>query len=140
MLILFICILAVSLLYIMQTCIGIQSGVVRPCSIKKIEKQFPKTMRLFKHIQDMQYELFAHKQHDYGSQNISVGTRLDSEEEVQLSLYGLWFRMHDKIQRAKNLIMRKESAVDGEPLEDSFLDLSNYGIMSVLVSLKIWGK
>ena len=48
--------------------------------------------------------------------------------------------MHDKIQRAKNLIMRKASAVDGEPLEDSFLDLSNYGIMSVLVSLKIWGK
>jgi hypothetical protein len=108
--------------------------------IKKIEKEYPLMTKRFKEIQREQYELFCHKQHDYGSQNISVGTRLETEEEVQLSLYGLWFRMHDKIQRAKNLIMRKESAVDGEPLEDSFLDLSNYGIMSVLVSLKIWGK
>ena len=108
--------------------------------IKKIEKEYPLMTKRFKEIQREQYELFCHKQHDYGSQNISVGTRLETEEEVQLSLYGLWFRMHDKIQRAKNLIMRKESAVDGEPLEDSFLDLYNYGIMSVLVSLKIWGK
>ena len=108
--------------------------------IKKIEKEYPLMTKRFKEIQREQYELFCHKQHDYGSQNISVGTRLETEEEVQLSLYGLWFRMHDKIQRAKNLIMRKASAVDGEPLEDSFLDLSNYGIMSVLVSLKIWCK
>jgi|TARA_R110000824_G_scaffold45302_1_gene131120 hypothetical protein len=108
--------------------------------IKKIEKEYPLMTKKFKEIQIEQYELFCHKQHDYGSQNISVGTKLETAEEVQLSLTGLWFRMHDKIQRAKNLIMKKTNAVDGEPLEDSFLDLSNYGIMSVLVSLKIWGK
>ena len=49
--------------------------------------------------------------------------------------------MNDKIQRAKNLLMRKEGpAVEGEPLEDAFLDLSNYGIMATLVKEGVWGK
>jgi len=48
--------------------------------------------------------------------------------------------MHDKIQRAKNLIMQNDPAVKDEPLEDAFLDMSNYGIMATLVKEKIWGK
>ena len=41
--------------------------------------------------------------------------------------------MNDKIQRIKNLLMgNRESAVD-EPLEDAFLDMSNYGIMATIV-------
>jgi|TARA_R100001463_G_scaffold11442_1_gene32140 hypothetical protein len=108
--------------------------------IKKMEAEYPKMTKRFKEIQHEQYMLFLKKQHDYGSHNISVGTKLETDEEVKLSLTGLWFRMHDKIQRAKNLIMRENNEVDDEPLEDSFLDLSNYGIMSVLVSEKIWGK
>jgi len=49
--------------------------------------------------------------------------------------------MNDKIERAKNLIMRKgSSAVEDEPLEDAFLDLSNYGIMATLVKEQIWGR
>lgn len=109
--------------------------------IKKIEEEYPDMTKRFQELQAEQYILFCRKQHDYGSGNISVGTNLETDEEVKLSLFGLWFRMNDKIQRAKNLLMREEGpAVEGEPLEDAFLDLSNYGIMATLVKEGVWGK
>jgi len=109
--------------------------------INGIESQYPKMTKRFKQIQQEQYALFCHKQHDYGSLNISVGTRLETEDEVKLSLLGIWFRMNDKIMRAKNLLMRSDApAVEGEPLEDAFLDLSNYGIMATMVKEGVWGK
>ena len=108
--------------------------------IEKIEKEYPDMTKRFQELQAEQYTLFCRKQYDYGSLNISVGTRLETDDEVKLSLMGIWFRMNDKIQRAKNLIMRDKSAVEGEPLEDAFLDLSNYGIMATLVKEGMWGK
>jgi len=85
--------------------------------------------------------LFLHKQHDYGPGNISVGTQLQTKEEVKLSLTGLWFRMNDKLQRVKTLLMNnRENAVKDEPLEDAFLDVSNYGIMATIVKNGKWGK
>ena len=94
----------------------------------------------FKRLQREQYELFCRKQHDYGPGNISVGTQLQTTDEVKLSLTGLWFRVNDKVQRIKNLLMgNRESAVD-EPLEDAFLAMSNYGIMATIVKNGKWGK
>ena len=85
--------------------------------------------------------MFLHKQHDYGPGNISVGSTLETEEDVKLSLTGLWFRMNDKIQRLKTLLMSgKESAVANEPMTDAFLDVSNYGIMATIVKNGKWGK
>ena len=78
---------------------------------------------------------------DYGPGNISVGTQLQTPEEIQLSLTGLWFRMNDKIQRLKNLLMSgRNNAVENEPMEDAFLDVSNYGIMATIVKNGKWGK
>ena len=55
---------------------------------------------------DLQLQKFScHKQHDYGPGNISVGTMLQTPDEIKLSLTGLWFRMNDKIQRLKTLLM-----------------------------------
>ena len=108
--------------------------------IEQMEKEWPEMTKEFKDIQRQQYELFLHKQHDYGPGNISVGTQLQTPEEVKLSLTGLWFRMNDKIQRLKNMLMSKrESAVD-EPMEDAYLDVSNYGIMATIVGRGKWGK
>ena len=105
-----------------------------------IERSYPETIKEFKRLQKEQYELFCRKQHDYGPGNISVGTQLQTAEEVKLSLTGLWFRMNDKIQRLKTLLMTgRESAVD-EPLEDAYLDVSNYGIMATIVKNGKWGK
>ena len=109
--------------------------------VEQMEKEWPKMTKEFKRLQREQYELFCRKQHDYGPGNISVGTQLQTKEEIHLSLTGLWFRMNDKIQRLKNLLMNKrQSAVEGEPMEDAYLDVSNYGIMAVIVSRGKWGK
>ena len=109
-------------------------------TIEQLETDYPTMTSEFRRIQKEQYELFCRKQYDYGPGNISVGTQLQTAEEVKLSLTGLWFRMNDKIQRLKNLLMsNRKSAID-EPIDDAFLDLSNYGIMAMVVKNGKWGK
>ena len=108
--------------------------------VTMMEKEWPQMTAEFRKLQREQYELFLKKQHDYGPGNISVGTQLQTPEETHLALTGLWFRMNDKIQRLKNMLMSKrESAVD-EPMEDAYLDVSNYGIMATIVKNGKWGK
>ena len=109
--------------------------------VEQMEEEWPEMTNEFKKIQREQYQLFLFKQHDYGPGNISVGTQLVTKEEVHLSLTGLWFRMNDKIQRLKTLLMGgRKNAVEGEPIEDAFLDVSNYGIMATIVKNGKWGK
>jgi len=109
--------------------------------ITQMEKEWPKMTTEFKKLQREQYELFCHKQHDYGPGNISVGSSLLTEEDIKLSLTGLWFRMNDKIQRLKTLLMsNRTNAVQDEPMEDAYLDVSNYGIMATIVKNGKWGK
>ena len=109
--------------------------------VEQMELEWPEMTTEFKKIQREQYDLFLHKQHDYGPGNISVGTQLQTEAEVKLSLQGLFFRMNDKIQRIKTLLLNGgKQAVKDEPLEDAYLDVSNYGIMATVVSRGKWGK
>ena len=109
--------------------------------VTMMEQEWPQMTAEFRRLQREQYELFLHKQHDYGPGNISVGSQLITPEEVKLSLTGLWFRMNDKIQRLKTLLMSgKNNAVEGEPIEDAYLDVSNYGIMATIVKNGKWGK
>ena len=118
-----------------------KSGIKEESVIEQMEREWPEMTQEFKKIQREQYELFLHKQHDYGPGNISVGTQLQTPEEVHLSLTGLWFRMNDKIQRLKNLLMSgRQNAVEGETVEDAYLDVSNYGIMATIVGRDKWGK
>ena len=109
--------------------------------VEQMEQEWPEMTKEFRRLQKEQYELFLKKQHDYGPGNISVGTQLQTEEEVHLALTGLWFRMNDKIQRLKTLLMSgRDNAVQGEPMEDAYLDVSNYGIMATIVKNGKWGK
>ena len=109
--------------------------------VTQMEQEWPEMTSDFKKLQREQYVLFCNKQHDYGPGNISVGTQLQTPEEIKLSLTGLWFRMNDKLQRVKTLLLGdKQSAVKDEPLEDAYLDVSNYGIMATIVGRGKWGK
>ena len=109
--------------------------------VQQMEEEWPQMTAEFRRLQREQYELFLHKQHDYGPGNISVGTQLQTPDEIHLSLTGLWFRMNDKIQRLKTLLMgNRGNAVEGEPMEDAYLDVSNYGIMATIVKNGKWGK
>ena len=99
--------------------------------VSQMEQEWPEMTTEFKKLQREQYELFCHKQHDYGPGNISVGSPLLTEEDVKLSLTGLWFRMNDKIQRLKTLLMSNRV---------NAVDVSNYGIMATIVKNGKWGK
>ena len=107
--------------------------------VKQMELEWPEMTKEFKRLQHEQYVLFLHKQHDYGPGNISVGSQLTTPEEIKLSLTGLWFRMNDKIQRLKELVLlSREAKVTTESVKDTFQDLSIYGIIAQIVKNKQW--
>ena len=122
-----------------KTKVEYTNGKIHPV-VDQMEEEWPEMTTEFKRLQKEQYELFCRKQHDYGPGNISVGTTLQTDEEIHLSLTGLWFRMNDKIQRLKTLLLSGRETAVGEPLEDAYLDVSNYGIMATIVKNGKWGK
>ena len=106
-----------------------------------MEESYPEMTEEFKKIQREQYELFLHKQFDYGPQNIAVGQELKNDEEKRLSLMGIWFRINDKVERIKTLIMRgDDGSLKDEGLVDSYSDISNYGVMAQVVARGKWAK
>tara|TARA_S200002703_G_scaffold32661_1_gene28466 strand:+ start:1770 stop:2138 length:369 start_codon:yes stop_codon:yes gene_type:complete len=110
-------------------------------TVGDFEKMYPELAKEFKVIQKEQYELFAGKMLDYGLGNIALGSTLEEEEDVQLSLTGIWLRCNDKINRLKNMLKRKgKNYVSDEPMIDSFIDISNYGIIAQLVMRSKWKK
>ena len=108
-------------------------------AIKDFEKLYPELAEAFREIQQEQYTLFASKMMDYGLNNISLGSDLSEKEDVDFSMMGIWLRCNDKINRLKNLLKRKgDYYVQNEPMIDSFIDLSNYGIIAQLVIRGLW--
>jgi hypothetical protein len=111
-----------------------------PALIKEVEDLYPEMTDEFKRIMFTQYELFCKKQFNYGPSNISVGTALENEDDIKLSLTGLWFRMNDKIQRLKQLVVLNKKDSVGESIDDTFMDLSVYGIIAQIVKSGKWAK
>ena len=66
-----------------------------------MEKEWPVMTAEFRRLQREQYELFLKKQHDYGPGNISVGTMLQTEEEIQLSENETRILIDDTIEMSK---------------------------------------
>lgn len=75
-------------------------------------------------------DLLLSKHRDYGPKNIS--------DSPGGPLNGLRVRMHDKTARINNLIDNAHKKPHHEPLEDSFKDLANYGIIALLVLRGKW--
>ena len=90
----------------------------------------------YKRIMMHQYIMFCKKHWNYGCGNINVGTNLETSSDVKLALTGLWFRMNDKIQRLKQLVIMGEPDTVGESIDDTFQDLSVYGIIAQIVKEK----
>lgn len=108
-------------------------------TIQDFERLYPELAEEFKAVQQEQYELFAAKMMDYGLSNISLGSDLSTREDRDLSLTGIWLRCNDKINRLKNMLKRKgKNYVQGEAMIDSFIDISNYGIIAMLVLRGKW--
>ena len=111
-----------------------------PKIVEQMEKEWPEMTSEFKRIMFTQYELFCLKQSNYGPDNISVGSKLETKDEVRVSLTGLWFRMNDKVQRLKQLVVLGKQDNIGEAIEDTFQDLSVYGIIAQIVKNGKWAK
>jgi len=104
-----------------------------------LERDYPAIAEGYKTIQEEQYVLFARKHLDYGMSNISAGTQLANEQEIQFALTGLWYRLSDKINSWKNLLITKRE-VSNEALTDTYQDITNYGIIAQLVERGWWKK
>ena len=108
--------------------------------IKEIEDMYPEMTKEFKKIMREQYETFCVKQSNYGPDNIALGKDLSKENDRKLSQMGLFFRMNDKIQRMKQLVVIGAQDNVGEAIEDTYKDLSVYAIIAQLVKSGKWGK
>ena len=107
--------------------------------IETLEREYPTIANGYKTIHQEQYVLFAKKHLDYGMSNVSAGTQLANAEETQFALTGLWYRLSDKINRWKNLLITNRE-VSNEALTDTYQDITNYGIIAQLVERGMWKK
>ena len=123
-----------------------ESRKVPPCAghdfeiLHIFEEEYPELSKEFKKITDEMYETFARKHMDYGLQNISLGGDLTQSNDKKFSLTGLAIRLTDKVSRLRNLLVNGKSFVKGEGMEDTFLDVANYGIIGLLVGRDKWKK
>jgi hypothetical protein len=110
--------------------------------IKKVKEDLPITVENFEKVTNTLFSIFLAKQAMYGPDNISLGGDMTDEKDRKMALLGVWFRMNDKIQRIQNILKKdfNDDEVEFEPLEDSYIDLANYAIISLLVKREIWGK
>ena len=108
-----------------------------PTAKEILRDEYPTIYNAYKEIIDEQFELFAKKHLDYGMHNVSAGTNLDTNDEVEFAMTGLWYRLSDKINRWKNMIISGRKA-QNETLIDTFQDVTNYGIIAQLVKKGMW--
>jgi len=105
------------------------SGISDQSAKDILKSEYPTIYNAYKEIADEQFELFAKKHLDYGMGNVSAGTQLVNQEETEFAMTGLWYRLSDKINRWKNMILTDRKA-QNETLIDTFQDITNYGIIS----------
>ena len=106
-------------------------------AIEILRDEYPTIYNAYKEVVDEQFELFAKKHLDYGMHNVSAGTNLDTPDEIEFAMTGLWYRLSDKINRWKNMIISGRKA-QNETLIDTFQDVTNYGIIAQLVQRGLW--
>lgn len=108
--------------------------------VEVFETEYPELSEEYKRIGNEMYEMFAAKHMDYGLNNIALGGDLTDEKDKKFSLTGLCIRLTDKISRLKNLLANGKNFVKGEGMEDTFIDIANYGIIGLLVGRDKWKK
>jgi len=109
--------------------------------VELFETEYPELSEEYKKIGMEMYTMFAAKNMDYGLNNIALGGDiLHDDNDKKFSLTGLAIRLTDKISRLKNLLLNGRAFVQGEGMEDTFMDIANYGIIGLLVGRNKWKK
>ena len=115
-------------------------GITVSLAVETFENEYPELSEEYKRISEEMYEMFARKHMDYGLNNIALGGDLTNDEDKKFSLTGLAIRLTDKISRLKNLLINGKNYVKGEGMEDTFIDIANYGLIGLLVGRDKWIK
>jgi hypothetical protein len=106
--------------------------------VKKMEQNNPEMCAEFKKILQQQYELFCMKMNDYGKGNIMLGGDIENINDRKYALMGTTIRLNDKTNRLINLVLKKQDNAVSETIEDTFQDIINYGIISLIVNRGKW--
>jgi hypothetical protein len=83
------------------------------------------------HVYAEALEVLIKKQIDYGPKNIS--------NAPGGPMMGLAVRLHDKISRLANLL-ENNIEPNNESIEDTFLDIANYGMIGLMITQNKWPK
>jgi len=106
---------------------------------RRFNERFPELGVEFKKIQAEQYALYQKKMLAYGKSNITLGSSMETEKEREFSLLGVSIRLHDKLSRLKNLLINKnDNFVEDESIEDTIIDIANYGVIALMVKRNLW--
>ena len=132
--------------YLEEDPVGIENQIQEEETVKYgltateiVKKEYPHIYAGYMAIMEEQLELFSRKHLDYGMHNITAGTSLATEDEREFALTGLWYRISDKINRWKNLIISSR-VPNNETIVDTFQDICNYAIIAQLVQQDKWKK
>jgi hypothetical protein len=107
--------------------------------VRLMEERYPEMMGTFRKIQREQYELFSQKQMAYGKSNIMLGGDIGVEEDRIAAVRGITIRLNDKMQRLLNLVLKGVvNPLKNESVSDTFMDMSVYGIISLIVQRGEW--
>ena len=123
---------------------GTTDDWIDPRQVERVQKReqvapdYPMIDDAFVRHQQIMKEIFSRKMVDYGLDNISMGTSLQSEEERKVAMTAIWTRMWDKMNRLKNLVVNNNEAMVDEKVEDTYIDLANYAIISLIVKDGDW--
>ena len=123
---------------------GTTEDWIDPRQVERVQKReqvtpdYPMIDDAFVRHQQIMKEIFSRKMVDYGLDNISMGTSLQSEEERKVAMTAIWTRMWDKMNRLKNLVVNNNEAMVDEKVEDTYIDLANYAIISLIVKDGDW--
>ena len=101
-------------------------------AVEYCEEKYPQTTQEFKNILDEMYETFVRNKGIRSG--ISVGTPLETEDDIVIPY--IWFRKNDKIQRLLQLVVKGQPDEVGENIQDTYEDLSVYGVISQIVQRK----
>jgi hypothetical protein len=106
-----------------------------------ISEKYPQTVNeLIKLLED-EMGLFCKKQNDYGTNNVTKGQDLNTEDGKRVALAALIFRIDDKVQRLVNLVIKNpNSSALNESITDSFIDISLLAKIALIVDSGKWAK
>jgi len=111
--------------------------------VRRCEEKHPVTCKRFKELQVEDYKLFCKKQLDYGSDNVTQGEDISTEDGNLWSLININGRCVEKVMRLKNLLRaqaKEGREPNNESIDDSFQDLSNYSLIARLIKEEVWSK